>query len=83
MQLLFIHENGQQYKTSTNDRGEYAVFLPVGDYQFSVLAETLPEQVYPLQESHHIKIEREQSIVHEPIILRVKERKVNIKRFGM
>lgn len=80
--LIFNHENGQIFTVKTNDRGEYTAFLPVGNYTFHLLENSLPEHVYAKTYLNKITVEKEQNTEYEPLILKIKERKVNIKRFG-
>ncbi|WP_413531570.1 hypothetical protein [Empedobacter brevis] len=80
--LIFNHENGQIFTVKTNDRGEYTAFLPVGNYTFYLLENSLPEHVYAKKHLNKVTVEKEQNIEYEPLILKIKERKVNIKRFG-
>jgi len=80
--LIFNHENGQMFTVKTNDRGEYTAFLPVGNYTFHLVENSLPEHVYAKTYLNKITVEKEQNIEYEPLILKIRERKVNIKRFG-
>lgn len=80
--LVFNHESGQVFSVKTNDRGEYTAFLPVGNYTFHIVENSLPEHVYVKKYLNKVTVEKEQNITYEPLILKIKERKVNIKRFG-
>lgn len=80
--LVFVHENGQKYEVKTNDRGDYNSYLPIGNYTFTILENTLPPHVYPKVFQHKVTIESEKNTAYEPIILKVKQKRVNIKRFG-
>ena len=80
--LIFTNENGQTFSVKTNDRGEYTAFLPVGNYTFYIAESSLPEHVFAKVYLNKITIQKEQNIEYEPLILKIKERKVNIKRFG-
>lgn len=80
--IVFVHENGQKVVVKTNDRGEYSSYLPIGNYTFYILESSLPEHVFAKVFTHKITIEQEKNIEYEPMILNVKEMKVNIKRFG-
>jgi hypothetical protein len=80
--LLFTNSNGQTYTIKTNDRGEYTAFLPVGDYTFHLIETSLPEHVYPKKYLNKVTVKQEENIEYESLILKIKERKVNIKRFG-
>ena len=80
--LVFTNENGQAFTVKTNDRGEYTAFLPVGNYTFYIVESSLPEHVFAKTYLNKVTIEKEQNIEFEPLLLKIKERKVNIKRFG-
>ncbi|GEM_PF-299071 len=80
--LVFTSDNGQIFNVRTNDRGEYTAFLPVGNYSFSILEKSLPEHVYAKIFSNKVTVHQEDNIDYEPLVLKIKERKVNIKRFG-
>ena len=80
--LIFTHENGQVTRVKTNDRGEYSAFLPVGNYTFKIAEKSLPEHVSAEVYLNKVTIEQEKNTVFPPLLLKIKERKVNIKRFG-
>lgn len=80
--LVFTNDNGEVFNIRTNDRGEYTAFLPVGSYTFSILEKSLPEHVYAKTYSNKVTVNQEDNIDYEPLVLKIRERKVNIKRFG-
>lgn len=80
--LIFTNDNGQTFTVKTNDRGEYTAFLPVGNYTFYILEKSMPEHVFAKKYLNKVTVLQEQNIDYEPLILKIKERKVNIKRFG-
>ena len=80
--LIFTNNNGQAFTIKTNDRGEYTAFLPVGDYSFYISENSLPEHVFAKKYLNKVTLKQEENIQYEPLILKIKERKVNIKRFG-
>ncbi|WP_313376481.1 carboxypeptidase-like regulatory domain-containing protein [Chishuiella sp.] len=81
-QLTFTNDNGKVYTIKTNDRGEYTAFLPVGNYTIKVDEDTLPQHVYIENYQNKIKVQQEKTIDLEVILLKIKNREVNIKRFG-
>lgn len=81
-QILFKNEQGREFIIYTNDQGRYDAFLPLGTYFVAVNPESLQQNTYvdvnPIQVSAK---ETEQTNV--PLItIKVRERRVEIKRFG-
>lgn len=80
--LVFIDENDKKHEVQTNSKGEFTAYLPIGEYTFYVQENTLPTNTYPEVYSHKVTVEAEKSIEFPIIKLLIKEKKVNIKRFG-
>lgn len=81
-QLSFTNEKGKIYSVKTNDRGEYTAFLPVGNYIINIDQDSLPQHVYVETYQNKITIQQEKNIELQVILLKIKNREVNIKRFG-
>lgn len=74
--------DGTKNQALTNANGEFTLFLAVGEYVFSVDDNSLPKNVYTDFEPQEIKVEADQTIVIPDIELKIKQRKIEIKRFG-
>ena len=74
--------NGKKTEALTNANGEFTLFLPVGDYEFSVDANSLPENVYTEFEPLEVKVIDDEPTIIPEIELKVKQRVIEIKRFG-
>lgn len=73
---------GAVFQTRTNGQGNYLLFLPEGDYNLSMNVNEFPEHVY--SESTRLNIKVEPGKINElpPIVLKVRERKIEVRRFG-
>ena len=82
--LIFnIHRNGRFIqRVSTNDAGEFVLFLPQGDYQVSLVESSLPTNTYCSELVKDISVKSGQIAKISPFVIEVKERKINIKKFG-
>ncbi len=80
--LIFEDQNKNKTIIKTNSKGEFTAYLPIGEYTFSINEENLPKNVYPEVYSHKVTVEAEKTVDYPTIILLIKEKKVNIKRFG-
>ncbi len=80
--VILKNQQGKVFTFKTNEQGEYLAYLPLGAYEMTVDHSQLPKNVYTEETSRTIKVSKGNSQIIEPIILKVKERKVDIKRFG-
>ena len=74
--------NGKKTEALTNANGEFTLFLPVGEYEFSVDANSLPKNVYTEFEPQTIHVISDKSTVIPEIELNIKQRVIEIKKFG-
>ena len=74
--------NGNKTEALTNADGEFTLFLPVGEYEFSVDANSLPKNVYTDFEPQVVKVVTDKPTVIPDIELKIKQRVIEIKRFG-
>lgn len=80
--VTLTNQQGQIFTFKTNDQGEFIAYLPIGIYQLQIDLSQLPKNVYTEEESRSIIVSKGQSQIIDPLILKVKERKIEIKRFG-
>ncbi|MBW3517587.1 hypothetical protein [Flavobacterium sp. NKUCC04_CG] len=80
--VILKNQQGKVFDFKTNDQGEFMAYLPLGTYEITVDHSLLPKNVYTEETSRKLVISKGNSQIIEPIILKVKERKVDIKRFG-
>ncbi len=50
----------------------YTAFLPVGNYTFHLVENSLPEHVYAKTYLNKVTVEKEQNPEYEPLILKIK-----------
>lgn len=74
--------DGQKNQALTNANGEFTLFLPVGEYVISVDDNSLPKNVYTDFEPKDVKVEANKTVIIPDIELKIKQRKIEIKRFG-
>lgn len=76
------NEAGQISQTLSNANGEFLLFLPTGSYTISLNEHDFPENIYA--ESVQQSIQIKSGILNEitPFVLKVQERKIEVKRFG-
>lgn len=81
--IVAINQEGQRFDTKTDENGNYNLYLPVGTYTINV--ENLPNQIELLLKNNNVqplKVDAGQIINGVDFILKVKQRKVEIKKFG-
>lgn len=81
-ELIFEHESGTRFKYRSDSNGSLSAFLPVGIYQVLLNTESLPAHVYVKDHFNKIRITADQLTELPTVILYIKEKKVEIKRFG-
>jgi hypothetical protein len=74
--------DGRKIEALTNANGEFTLFLPVGEYEISVDANSLTKNVYTDFEPQTVKVVADEATVIPAIELKIKQRKVEVKRFG-
>ena len=74
--------NGKKTEALTNANGEFTLFLPVGKYEFSVDANSLPKNVYTDFAPQEVKVITDKPTVIPEIELKIKQRVIEMKRFG-
>lgn len=74
--------NGKKIEALTNANGEFTLFLPVGEYELSVDANSLTKNVYTDFEPQTVKVIADETTDIPAIELKIKQRKIEIKRFG-
>ena len=66
----------------SNANGEFTLFLPVGEYEISVDANSLTKNVYTDFEPQTVKVVANETTQIPAIELKIKQRKIEVKRFG-
>ncbi len=80
--VVFQNSQFKNFVFYTNERGEYSAYLPVGHYKVFVDGNALQKNVY-VEASQSVDIAEGNTSMLKPFILKVKERKVEVKRFGI
>jgi len=65
----------------TDGQGRFTTFLPVGEYTLTLNEKTLIEHTYCDETTVSIKIEAGKVSQLEPFVIKVQERRVNVRRF--
>ncbi|TCC96754.1 hypothetical protein [Pedobacter psychroterrae] len=79
--ITAMGENGQSYLTRTNTDGSYIFFIPTGKYTIRINTENLPPEIENLQGDQQTEIISGE-IKSVNLILNVKQRKIETKRFS-
>ena len=74
--------NGKKIEALTNANGEFTLFLPVGEYEISVDANSLTRNVYTDFEPQTVTVVADQATEIPAIELKIKQRKIEVKKFG-
>ncbi len=74
--------NGNKIEALTNANGEFTLFLPVGEYVISVDANSLTKNVYSDFEPLTVKVKANETTDISAIELKIKQRKIEVKKFG-
>jgi len=74
--------DGRKIEALTNANGEFTLFLPVGEYEISVDANSLTKNVYTDFEPQTVQVVADGTTVIPAIELKIKQRKIEVKRFG-
>ncbi|WP_430615275.1 hypothetical protein [Flavobacterium sp. JP2137] len=80
--VTLTNQQGKSFAFKTNDQGEYLAYLPIGTYELTIDHAQLPKNVYTEEVPRTIVVRKGESQRLEPLILKVRERKIEIKRFG-
>lgn len=73
---------GHIARTVTDNQGNYVLFLPAGNYEFSIMESTMPQHVYPENPVQQFVVEAGAVNAGPVFILEVEEKKVEVKRFS-
>jgi hypothetical protein len=81
--IVATNADGVRFETKTDEAGNYNLYLPIGVY--SVIVDNLPNQVQLVLKGNNVQplhITSGQIISNVDFILKVKQRNVQIKKFG-
>ena len=70
------------FEARTDEEGNYLFSLPQGEYSLSLRSEGFPENIYTEEAARNITVEIGKNIEVEPFVLHVRNRTIEIKRFG-
>ncbi len=76
------HKDQLIQKVATNEDGQFLCFLPTGTYTITLNTSSLPAVAYCEAPSRIITIESGKINPLEPFFIKVREKKINVKRFG-
>ena len=80
--ILLKNSLGKTFTVYTTDQGNFRAFLPLGSYEISVDQSRLQQNVYMDDNLRKATSKENEVSTVKEFILRVKEKKVEIKRFG-
>lgn len=82
LRVWLLNEEGNRISTLSNTLGQFTVFAPVGEYIIQVDEDSLPDNVFTEYTPQKINVEKG-GVSSVPIIeLKVKQKKVEVKRFS-
>lgn len=78
-----VTQNGKfVQRIATNDDGEFLLFLPTGEYQLTLNENSLAVNTYCEKNSQNITVQAGNITKLEKFVIKVKQKQINIKRFG-
>lgn len=78
-----ISQNGKfLQRVSTNDEGEFILFLPTGDYQILLNENSLATNTFCEETAQSFTVAAGKITRIPKFVIKVKEKRINIKRFG-
>ena len=77
-----LHEGVFIQRVSTDDEGHFNLFLPTGSYQIQLDETSLPEHAFVEETIFNFEITSGKITNIPDFIIKVKEKKINVKRFG-
>jgi len=81
--VIATNTEGKSYETKTDDKGQYMLYLPTGNYTVTVAK--LPHQIEVLtdgQNQQPVEVRSGKVLTGFDFILKVKQRKIDVKKFG-
>ncbi|ACU08631.1 hypothetical protein FIC_02196 [Flavobacteriaceae bacterium 3519-10] len=81
--VLFRNSLGKTFTFYTNDQGAYNAYLPLGSYEVFLDSQVLQRNVYVEHNLQAAVAEESGVTVIDKFLLKVREKKVEIKRFGI
>ncbi|WP_246012470.1 hypothetical protein [Chryseobacterium salivictor] len=81
--VLFRNTSGKIFTFYTNAAGEYTAYIPLGTYHVSLESQVLQKNVYVDKNIESAVAEQGVVKILENILLKVKEKKVEVKKFGI
>lgn len=83
--VVFNITEGDRFiqRISTNDEGAFLLFLPTGQYQITLDKSSLPKNAYCEESVRDFAVQAGKITSIEKFIIKIREKKVNIKKFGI
>lgn len=82
LRVWLIDKDGNRISALSNTDGEFTLFAPIGEYTLQVDDSSLPNNVYTDFKAQDIRISKEKSLTVPTIELKVKQKKIEVKRFS-
>lgn len=81
--VFHIMQNGKLIqKVNTDANGNFTVFLPTGNYSILLQENSLPKNTYCENSTANVFIESGKVLKLDPFIILVKQKTINVKKFG-
>lgn len=80
--VIFRNAAGKTFTFYTGAQGEYTAYIPIGSYQVSLDSQVLQKNVYIDENIRNVEAQQNTVKVIDDFLLKVKEKKVEIKKFG-
>lgn len=75
-----VNSRGTRFTAMTNEDGQFVFYLPAGEYDIDLRKENMPEEVESMNNYKQVPISP-QEVFLANFVLKVKERKVETKKF--
>lgn len=80
--VIAIDEQGRAFEAISNKYGEFEFSLPQGSYSFSLDSQSFPANISVLDNQRSGLVEIGKTLDLTPFVLQVKEKNIEVKRFG-
>lgn len=82
LRVWLLNDEGNRISALSNTLGQFTVFAPLGEYVIQVDEDSLPDNVFTEFTPQKINIEKGEASSVPTIELKVKQKKVEVKRFS-
>lgn len=82
IQFIITKDHKIVDRIQTDEQGHFSAYLPTGEYEISLVAGSLPENTYSKNSSFKFSVNSGQNTKIPAFSIEVKQRTINIRKFG-